>query len=187
MEQNRIKQLRQEKKISLTKLASVVGISQPTLSRYESGYIKNGKHQVWQKLADFFDVPISHLQGLDTFSSQGIDLLIESLSRLNEKNNKENTPTIDGLALIVKLLCYHGNDDSVKALNSFFDNLNYFDPENPGVDLIVAEQAKENAEYKYLSTGGFSSTQALEKDTYKKAKMLIDSLSKLQTQQNKHK
>ncbi|CAK1231921.1 MULTISPECIES: helix-turn-helix domain-containing protein [Fructobacillus] len=69
MEQNRIKQLRQEQKISLTKLASIVGISQPTLSRYESGYIKNGKHEVWQKLADFFGVPVGYVQGVSEYKS----------------------------------------------------------------------------------------------------------------------
>lgn len=61
---NRIKELRLEKGLSQRKLAEETGISQQSLSFYEKGD-RRPKIETWQKLADFFDVPVSYLQGLD--------------------------------------------------------------------------------------------------------------------------
>lgn len=59
---NRIKQLRLEKGLSQRKLAEETGISQQSLSFYEKGD-RRPKIETWQKLADYFDVPIPYLQG----------------------------------------------------------------------------------------------------------------------------
>lgn len=63
MKTNRIKQLRTERNLTLTKLSELVNIPQPTLSRYETGFVKNGKNEVWEKLANFFNVSIGFIQG----------------------------------------------------------------------------------------------------------------------------
>lgn len=60
---NRIKELRLEKGLSQRKLAEETGISQQSLSFYEKGD-RNPKIETWQKLADYFDVPVTYLQGI---------------------------------------------------------------------------------------------------------------------------
>lgn len=71
---NRIKELRLEKGLSQRKLAEETGISQQSLSFYEKGD-RNPKIETWQKLADYFDVPMDYLQG--------------SMSYLNYKKSEE--------------------------------------------------------------------------------------------------
>ena len=62
--ENRIKELREEKGLTLEKLGERVGIAKNTLSRYESRD-REPKLKVWQKLADYFNVSVPYLQGFD--------------------------------------------------------------------------------------------------------------------------
>ena len=61
--QNRIKEIRQEKKLSLFDLAKKLNISQQAISLYEKGD-REPKLETWQKLADFFNVPVDYLLGI---------------------------------------------------------------------------------------------------------------------------
>ncbi|WP_162257644.1 helix-turn-helix domain-containing protein, partial [Ligilactobacillus equi] len=60
--ENRIKELRKKKGLTLKQLSEKVGISNPTLSRYEKG-TRNPKIENWHKLANFFGVTVEYLQG----------------------------------------------------------------------------------------------------------------------------
>ncbi|WP_025020366.1 helix-turn-helix domain-containing protein [Ligilactobacillus equi] len=60
--ENRIKELRKEKGLTLKQLSEKVGISNQGLSFYERGQ-RNPKIENWHKLADFFDVTVEYLQG----------------------------------------------------------------------------------------------------------------------------
>lgn len=59
---NRIKELRNNQRLSQTELAGKTGISQPLISRCEKGF-ENSKKQTWQTLANFFNVSVPYLQG----------------------------------------------------------------------------------------------------------------------------
>ena len=61
---NRIRELRVEKNITQAQLASDTGISQQSLSQYEKEGRKP-KIEAWQKLADYFDVSVGYLQGIE--------------------------------------------------------------------------------------------------------------------------
>ena len=63
--ENRLKEIRQKNSLTLEKMGEKVGIAKNTLSRYESGK-REPKLEVWQKLADFFDVSVPYLQGFET-------------------------------------------------------------------------------------------------------------------------
>ena len=65
---NRLKELRKKKHLTLEELGNAVGMLNSTLSQYENGK-RNPKLEVWQKLADFFNVSVSYLQGLDEHTS----------------------------------------------------------------------------------------------------------------------
>ena len=62
--ENRLKEIRQKNNLTLEKMGEKVGIAKNTLSRYESGK-REPKLEVWQKLADFFNVSVPYLQGFD--------------------------------------------------------------------------------------------------------------------------
>lgn len=65
---NRIKELRQKNNLTLKELGQKVGMANNTLSQYETGK-REPKLETWKKLADFFDVPVSYLQGFNLMES----------------------------------------------------------------------------------------------------------------------
>ena len=79
----RLKELRQEKGISLSKLSKIlkekydVSVSTSQLMYYEKGEREPRNKQVWEKLADYFNVPVSYLLGYDDKLTVGdaIDIL----------------------------------------------------------------------------------------------------------------
>ncbi len=58
----RLKELRQEKNLTLSKLGKKVGLTNATISRYESGTRKPNQ-DVLEELADFFEVTTDYLLG----------------------------------------------------------------------------------------------------------------------------
>lgn len=63
---NRLKELRQKKHLTLEELGNAVGMLNSTLSQYENGK-RNPNNEVWQKLADYFEVSVSYIKGeIDT-------------------------------------------------------------------------------------------------------------------------
>ena len=87
----RLKELRQEKGISLTKLSEILeeqyGISATTsqLMYYEKGEREPRNKQVWKKLADYFGVSESYLLGYSSVKTETdikISVLDEALEEL---------------------------------------------------------------------------------------------------------
>lgn len=62
--ENRIRELRTERDLSLMQLEQDVGISYFTLRRYELGDTEP-KLETWLKLADYFGVSVGYLQGVE--------------------------------------------------------------------------------------------------------------------------
>ena len=65
--QNRIAKLRIDKNLSQSKLAEKTGLTRQAISLYEIGK-REPKLETWIKLANFFNVPVSYLQGVDYFN-----------------------------------------------------------------------------------------------------------------------
>ena len=59
---NRIKELRQENKLSQIELANKVHASNQAISAYESG-TREPKEPTWQALANFFNASVPYLKG----------------------------------------------------------------------------------------------------------------------------
>jgi len=59
---NRLAELRFEKRISQRQLAEEIGTSQANLSRWEKGLVEPSISECW-KIADFFGVSIDYLCG----------------------------------------------------------------------------------------------------------------------------
>ena len=63
---SRLKELRQKKHLTLEELGNAVGMLNSTLSQYENGK-RNPNNEVWQQLADYFEVSVSYIKGeIDT-------------------------------------------------------------------------------------------------------------------------
>jgi repressor LexA len=71
--QERIKSLREAKNLTLLNVAEYLGVKEATTQRYESGEIKNIKHETIVKLAELFNVSPAYLMGWE-------DSLMETLS-----------------------------------------------------------------------------------------------------------
>lgn len=63
---NRIKELRLKHHLTLEQLGQVVGLKSNTISRYEHEK-RNPNIKVLQRMADFFGVPITYLQGTTSY------------------------------------------------------------------------------------------------------------------------
>ena len=61
---NRLKELRQKNNLTLKELGQKIGMANNTLSQYETGK-REPKLETWQALADFFNVSVPYLQGID--------------------------------------------------------------------------------------------------------------------------
>lgn len=59
----RLKELRQQKRYTLKEIADRLGVSEATVQRYESGFIKIVPYEHIAKLADIYDVDPSYIMG----------------------------------------------------------------------------------------------------------------------------
>ena len=59
----KIKELRKKKNLTLLEVAEFLGVKEATAQRYESGSIKNIKHETVFKLAELFDCDPQYLIG----------------------------------------------------------------------------------------------------------------------------
>lgn len=86
-----LKKLRNDKGETLSALSKQVGISQPTLSRYESGERKP-KYEQLEKLADYFGVSVPYLRGEIDFpnglSDAELDAVLDEHDLISELGTK---------------------------------------------------------------------------------------------------
>lgn len=57
----KLKKLREEKKITQEELANILGLTGKTISNYEVKGLKPRKIEIYEKLADFFEIDINYL------------------------------------------------------------------------------------------------------------------------------
>lgn len=65
---NRIKELRKKNNLTLRGLGKEINMSSSRISQYETGK-REPKLETWQALADFFNVSVPYLQGIDEIPS----------------------------------------------------------------------------------------------------------------------
>ncbi|AMY13431.1 hypothetical protein ADV92_02215 [Limosilactobacillus reuteri] len=105
---NRIRKCRQNKKLTLKQLSEELAkqdfkISADALGKYERGE-REPKLETWRKLADFFGVSVSYLQGVsdisDNYSASSYKDLLNSIKKLNKNIPKEKLIPKDEKILI---------------------------------------------------------------------------------------
>ena len=102
----RLKELRQEKGISLTKLSEIleekygISVSTSQLMYYEKGGAEPRNKQVWKKLADYFGVSEAYLLGYSSVKNE-VDLKISVLDEaLEELRALEKLRIINNMLLV---------------------------------------------------------------------------------------
>lgn len=60
----RLRELRIEKQISQSELAKILGVSQRSISSWETGF-RRPEYEMLEQLADFFDVTMGYLLGTE--------------------------------------------------------------------------------------------------------------------------
>ena len=102
----RLKELRQEKGMSLTKLSEIleekygISVSTSQLMYYEKGVTEPRNKRVWEKLADYFGVSEAYLLGYSSVKNETdikVDVLDEMLKKL--LLIKDNGPNLLDLGL----------------------------------------------------------------------------------------
>ena len=140
--QNRIKQLRLEQHKTQKEVGEAVGLSDRAIAHYEKG-IREPKLETWIKLADFFDVPVSYLQGLtispysiaqnDSFEQFAYDygLVADGVDfdKISQQDKGKISITITDFKLLISYLVESKIDykspDYKNYLDSVLDLVNY--------------------------------------------------------------
>ena len=154
---NRLKELRQEKKLTQQELADEIGVTKRTYIYWEKGE-RQIKPEKAQQLADYFGVNVGYLLGysdvrfeLEQIEKAIKNRLIDSESTIN-KDVFENTLKIVerarfldlDLDTITSLYFYNCEISKVKTLNDLFD---FFDSEAHGymelLSIVEPYQADE--------------------------------------------
>ena len=86
---DRIKEMRTKKGLTLAYVAEQLGIKEATMQRYESGEIKNIKHETITKLAEIFHCTPSYLMGWEESSEPAYDRVEALIARNGKQMSKE--------------------------------------------------------------------------------------------------
>ena len=112
---NILKELRKKKDLTLKELSEKVNISADSLGKYEREE-RNPKIDKWEKLANFYNVPVTYLQGIESkkykYSKDDIFKILQS--GYIEGTNKQFTYT-KGNTIV-----FNGNISLVSAINRLF-------------------------------------------------------------------
>ena len=82
----RLKKLRTDRNLSTRALGEIVGTSNATISRYETGK-RDPDLIIVHKIAAYFDVTIEYLCGED--ADIGVETLIETYTQLNQESKAD--------------------------------------------------------------------------------------------------
>ena len=157
--ENRLKELRQKNSLTLEKMGEKVGIAKNTLSRYESGK-REPKLEVWQKLADFFDVSVPYLQGFETQIPNRLRELRRSHG-LTLKDTVEKVKEQEALIITADALAKYERGDREPKLEILQKLADFFKVPVPyvqGFDKYQPNKLKELRDKKGMSQSQFVQT-----------------------------
>ena len=146
MTHNRIKELRKNKGLSQSQLANKVGISNQVISFYENNK-REPKIETWQALANFFDVSVPYLQGIDDKPNTGYskDYIYQQLDDAYKEKWKDPTGQIMGGGFDKVVDAYLAQKEIKKPskidMNFWKTNFNYLF-ETPNIRRLLTTKDK---------------------------------------------
>ena len=122
MSKNRIEELRKKRGMGQKELAEKIETSQQAISLYERGD-REPKLETWQKLASFFGVSVSYLQGIEAYSENDIFKIMQDSYK---HGTKGKTHTVNGVInLDLSDVLIRGAIDQlmlVRSVSSYLEN-----------------------------------------------------------------
>lgn len=120
---NRLKELRQEKKLTQQEIANKIGVTKRTYIYWEKGE-RQIKPDKAQQLANIFGVSVGYLLGYDEVPKELIDELELQLDHVltpTEKENLENNPELRNhyLSIVRNRLLYNQRKEVEKTAQAF--------------------------------------------------------------------
>ena len=82
---NRLREVRNKTNLTLSSYSRMIGIPSNTLSQYETGK-REPRLETWEKLANFWEVSVLYLQGLDQIWYQAECLECHKVFRISSQD-----------------------------------------------------------------------------------------------------
>ncbi|AXQ19355.1 XRE family transcriptional regulator [Lactobacillus johnsonii] len=82
---NRLREVRNKTNLTLSSYSRMIGIPSNTLSQYETGK-REPRLETWEKLANFWEVSVPYLQGLDQIWYQAECLECHKVFRISSQD-----------------------------------------------------------------------------------------------------
>lgn len=152
--ENRLKEIRIKKKLTLDDIEAKTGIKRGTYSNYENSKTEP-KLEVWQKLADFFDVSVPYLQGFETQVPNRLRELRRSHG-LTLKDTVEKVKEQEALIITADALAKYERGDrepKLEILQKLADFFKVSVPYLQGFDAQSPNRLKELRQIKRVSQG----------------------------------
>jgi len=153
---NRLKELRNQRKLTLDDIEAKTGIKRGTYSNYENG-MTEPKLEVWQKLADFFNVSVPYLQGFETQVPNRLRKLRESKG-LTLKDTVKKMKNQESLIVTADALAKYERGDREPKLEMWQELARFFNVSVPylqGFDEHKSNRLKELRNKKGISQSQF--------------------------------
>lgn len=115
---NRLRELREERGYSLRELGEKIGMNASVLGNYERGD-RQPKIEIWEKIANFFDVPVAYLMGISN-SRTNVDLFDFDKDSLP----KESRKALEEINSFVTELIQEGNGWYAMQATQIIQNIN---------------------------------------------------------------
>ena len=182
---NRIAELRKEKGLTLQQVADAIGVGNNTISRYETGK-REPKLETWIKLADFFNVPVSYLQGVGEYNYEDPQE-IEKRTKHTLKElgfNIEDEDAANEIIMESADLSYKIRDNLLKNLNNYY-NIFLKSKQSTLSDRQTRKLSKEFDRLSYFDQNilDFNLSMLfylmLSKNDDKKSKQWVDAINKI--------
>lgn len=90
MFKDKLKQLRLDKGVTQSDIATAIGVSPATIGNYEQGTREPRNNAMWQKLADYFDVTVDYLMDKTSTSYIPVSERVYSLDEAESAPKKKN-------------------------------------------------------------------------------------------------
>lgn len=90
MFKDKLKQLRTEHNLTQSDIARAIGVSPATIGNYEQGTREPRNNEIWQKLADYFNISVDELMDKSSLVEKfgdNYDLIIQENIILKQEND----------------------------------------------------------------------------------------------------
>lgn len=115
---NRLRELREERGYSLRELGEKLGMNASVLGNYERGD-RQPKIEVWEKIANFFDVTPAFIMGLSSIKEKS-NFFAVNRAELTDQNKE----VLDEINELVEVLLNENNGWAAIQVQEVFKNLN---------------------------------------------------------------